>query len=243
MRDFWKSFLALQMIVYEDNFVIAVAKPNNMLVHHSLMARNQSDEQSLVELLQETYNAAFFPIHRLDRKTSGIVLCSKEKAFVAPFQALFTSDQIQKVYYGIVRGFPPKNGIIDSPVKGRDANVYKTALTHFETLANVILPIPVQPFPESRYSLVKLLPKTGRMHQLRIHVNKLNYPFIGDPKYGDRFHNRMFQAEFGMSNLFLHAASLLFQHPFLEKEIRIRCSFPEDWKIISAQFHWDLSNL
>jgi len=243
MRDLWKSFLVLQMILYEDDFVIAVAKPNNLLVHHSLMARNQSDEQSLVELLQETYNATFFPIHRLDRKTSGIVLCAKEKAFVAPFQALFTSDQIQKVYYGIVRGFPPKNGIIDSPVKGRDANVHKTALTHFETLANVILPIPVQPFPESRYSLVKLLPKTGRMHQLRVHLNKLNYPLIGDPKYGDRLHNRMFQAEFGMSNLFLHAASLSFQHPFLEKEIRIYCSFPEDWKIISKKFEWSLSNL
>ncbi|MBC8754995.1 pseudouridine synthase [Kordia sp. YSTF-M3] len=228
------------MILYEDDFVIAVAKPNNMLVHHSLMARNQSDEQTLVSLLQEKYEKQYFPIHRLDRKTSGIVLCAKEKAFVAPFQALFTSDQIQKVYYGIVRGFPPKSGVIDSPVKGRDAKVHKTALTHFETVANVTLPIPVQPFPESRYSLIKLLPKTGRMHQLRVHLNKINHPLIGDPKYGDRFHNRMFQTEFKMSNLFLHATSLSFQHPFLEKAIVINCPFPKDWQEIAKRFKWNL---
>lgn len=228
------------MILYEDDFVVAVAKPNNMLVHHSFMARNQSEEQTLVALLQEKYEHQYFPVHRLDRKTSGIVLCAKEKRFVADFQALFTSDQIQKVYHGIVRGFSPENGVIDSPVKGRDANVHKEALTHFETLANVTLPIPVQPFSESRYSLVKLLPKTGRMHQLRVHLNKINHPLIGDPKYGDRFHNRMFQAEFGMSNLFLHASSLSFQHPFLAEKISIQCPFPKDWETISKRFEWSL---
>jgi tRNA pseudouridine65 synthase len=228
------------MILYEDDFVIAVSKPTNMLVHHSFMARNQSHEQTLVGLLQEKYEQQYFPIHRLDRKTSGIVLCAKEKAFVAPFQALFMSDQIQKVYYGIVRGFSPKSGVIDSPVKGRDAKVHKTALTHFKTLANVTLPIAVQPFPESRYSLIKLFPKTGRMHQLRVHLNKISHPLIGDPKYGDRFHNRMFQAEFKMSNLFLHAASLAFTHPFLEKEISIECVFPKDWQEITKRFDWDL---
>ena len=229
------------MILYEDDFVIAVAKPNNMLVHHSFMARNQSDEQTLVGLLHEKFDTHFFPIHRLDRKTSGIVLCAKQKEFVAKFQALFTSDQIQKVYYGIVRGFSPKNGSIDSPVKGRDANVHKEALTHFETLASITLPIPVKPFPESRYSLMKLIPKTGRMHQLRVHLNKVNHPLIGDPKYGDRFHNRMFQAEFDMHNLFLHASSLSFQHPFLEKEIVIQCPFPTDWHTIANRFQWELT--
>ncbi|WP_420573460.1 pseudouridine synthase [Kordia sp.] len=228
------------MILYEDDFVIAVSKPNNMLVHHSHMARNQAEEQTLVGLLQETYEKEVFPIHRLDRKTSGIVLCAKEKAFVAKFQVLFTTDKIQKVYYGIARGFSPENGLIDSPVKGRDAKVYKNALTHYKTLTTVSLPIAVQPFDTSRYSLIELLPKTGRMHQLRIHLNKINHPLIGDPKYGDRFHNRMFQAEFEVSNLFLHAQSLTFTHPFLEKRIVITCPFPRHWHTIAAKFQWKL---
>ncbi|WP_298421256.1 pseudouridine synthase [uncultured Kordia sp.] len=228
------------MVLYEDDFVIAVAKPNNMLVHHSFMARNQSEEQTLVGLLQEKFDKQFFPVHRLDRKTSGIVLCAKEKSFVSEFQALFIANQIQKVYYGIVRGFSPENGVIDSPVKGRDANVHKVALTHYETLATITLPIPVKPFPTSRYSLIKLLPKTGRMHQLRVHLNKINHPLIGDPKYGDRFHNRMFQTEFDMHNLFLHATSLFFQHPFTKEKIVINCPFPIDWKNIAARFEWSL---
>ncbi|WP_046758889.1 pseudouridine synthase [Kordia jejudonensis] len=228
------------MILYEDDFVIAVAKPNNMLVHHSFMARNQSEEQTLVGLLEETFGKSFFPIHRLDRKTSGIVLCAKEKALVSRFQALFITNQIQKVYYGIVRGFSPKSGMIDSPVKGRDANVHKEAETHFETLESITLPIPVRPFSESRYSLVKLLPKTGRMHQLRVHLNKISHPLIGDPKYGDRFHNRMFQTEFDMHTLFLHATTLSFQHPFLDTEIVITCPFPTDWHTIANRFQWKL---
>jgi tRNA pseudouridine65 synthase len=231
------------MILYEDDFVIAVAKPNNVLVHHSSMARNQSEAQTLLELLQERFNKSFYPIHRLDRKTSGIVLCAKETQYVSAFQHLFMTNQIEKVYYGIVRGFAPENGQIDSPVKGRDAKVYKEALTAFETLATVELPIAVQPFETSRYSLVKLLPKTGRMHQLRIHLNKINHPLIGDPKYGDRFHNRMFQAEFDISELFLHAVSLSFVHPFLQKPIAIQSSFPRHWHTFTEKSNWDARSL
>ena len=229
------------MILYEDDFVIAVAKPNNMLVHHSSMARNQSNEQTLLELLQEQFEKVYYPVHRLDRKTSGIVLCAKEKEYVSRFQALFIENQIEKLYYGLVRGFSPKKGIIDSPVKGRDANAHKEALTHFETVSSIELPIAVQPFETSCYSLVKLLPKTGRMHQLRIHLNKISHPLIGDPKYGDRFHNRMFLVEFDISNLFLHAASLSFVHPFLSKPIAVQCPFPRHWYIITEKFNWKLS--
>ncbi|MGH1386379.1 pseudouridine synthase [Kordia sp.] len=229
------------MILYEDDFVIAVAKPNNMLVHHSSMARNQAEEQTLLELLDEQFGKSYFPMHRLDRKTSGIVLCAKEKTFVSSFQELFVTNQIEKVYYGVVRGFSPDTGEIDSAVKGRDANVHKEAFTAYKTLSTISLPIPVQPFETSRYSLVKLLPKTGRMHQLRIHLNKISHPLIGDPKYGDRFHNRMFQEEFEVSDLFLHAASLSFTHPFLNKPVVIQCPFPRHWHIIAEKFDWNLS--
>ncbi|WP_114904007.1 pseudouridine synthase [Kordia sp. SMS9] len=230
------------MILYEDDFVVAVAKPNNMLVHHSAMARNQSEAQTLVEILFETFGKHFYPMHRLDRKTSGIVLCAKEKQYVSAFQELFITNQIEKVYYGVVRGFSPEKGTIDSPVKGRDATVHKDALTHFETVTTIELPIPVQPFETSRYSLVKLLPNTGRMHQLRIHLNKISHPLIGDPKYGDRYHNRMFQAEFEIFELFLHAASLSFVHPFLQKPMVIPCSFPRHWHKISEKCNWDLTD-
>ncbi|PHS08567.1 MAG: pseudouridine synthase [Kordia sp.] len=225
-------------ICFEDEFILAVLKPNNVLVHHSSMARNQSDEKSLIQLLFDAYGLPFYPIHRLDRKTSGIILFAKKKEFVAPFQELFVTNQIQKTYYGLVRGHIAELGKIDSPVKGRDANVHKDALTYFKRLKTVELNIPVHPYAMSRYSLVELTPKTGRLHQLRIHLNKISHPLIGDPKYGDRFHNRMFETEFTCSNLFLHAKQLEFTHPFTNETLLISAELPSNWKTMFLQFKW-----
>lgn len=228
-------------VCFEDNYIIAINKPNNVLVHHSTMARNQSNEKSLIQLLFGEYQLPFYPIHRLDRKTSGIILFAKKKEYVAVFQELFINNQIQKTYYGIVRGHIPESGIIDTPVKGRDANTYKEALTHFKRLKTNELAIPVHPYDNSRYSLVELSPKTGRLHQLRIHLNKISHPLIGDPKYGDRFHNRMFETEFEISNLFLHAKEIYFIHPFTEEKVLITADFPTHWKIVVQKFSWQLS--
>jgi len=227
------------MVLFEDKYILAINKPNNILVHHSTMARNQSDEKSLIQLLFDKYELPFYPIHRLDRKTSGILLFAKKKEYVAPFQELFISNQIQKIYNGIVRGYIAESGKIDTPVKGRDANMHKEALTHFKRLKTIELDIPVHPYNNSRYSLVELTPKTGRLHQLRIHLNKISHPLIGDPKYGDRFHNRMFESEFGYSNLFLHAKQLELIHPFTKDKLLITAKFPENWNIIFKEFSWE----
>ena len=125
--------MSLQLI-FEDDYLICVSKPNNVLVHHARHSRNVADEKSLLQLLDEQIGGKFYPIHRLDRKTSGIILLAKETQFVSKFQDLFTVDEIQKTYYGVVRGFSPETKVIDSPVKGRDANVHKEALTHLKNI-------------------------------------------------------------------------------------------------------------
>lgn len=216
-------------IVFEDAYLIAVAKPCNMLVHHSTMANNMWEELSMKQILKEQLGKTVYPLHRLDRKTSGIVLFVFDKANAQKFQELFLNDQIAKTYHGLVRGFIAENGKIDSPVKGRDANVHKDALTFFKRIETFEIPIAVGPYPSSRYSLVELKPKTGRLHQLRIHMNKISHPLIGDPKYGDRFHNRMFENEFDNNELFLHAKKLQFNHPITGKEIQLEIDHPTKW--------------
>ena len=225
-------------IIFEDQFIICVNKPNNMLVHHAHHSRNVADETSLLQLIQVEKGIKVYPIHRLDRKTSGIILLAKETINVSKFQELFTNNEIEKTYYGVVRGFSPETKIIDSPVKGRDANVYKEAFTAFVKHKEVLLPIAVHPYESSRYSLVELKPKTGRLHQLRIHLNKISHPIIGDPKYGDRFHNRMFETEFYCANMFLHASKIEFTHPFTLKNICVETSFPTHWLITLERFNW-----
>jgi len=229
-------------IIYEDDYVLCVSKPNNMVVHHARHSRNVADEKSLLQVLSNQFQARFYPIHRLDRRTSGIILFAKETKYVSMFQKLFTDDAIQKKYLGVVRGHSPETKIIDSPVKGRDSNVYKEAETHLKTISKIVLDIPVKPYDTSRYSLVELTPKTGRLHQLRIHMNKISNPLIGDAKYGDKNHNVMFDEQFKWNNLFLHAYSLDFIHPFTEEKLSLITKLPKDWNELLEHFEWELPN-
>ena len=226
-------------IIFEDDYFICVNKPNNMLVHHAHHSRNVADETSLLQLILDETSLKVYPIHRLDRKTSGIILLAKETQYVSKFQDLFTNNEIQKTYYGVVRGYAPETKTIDSPVKGRDANVHKEALTHLKTLENITLDIPVKPYDSSRYSLIELSPKTGRMHQLRVHTNKISHPLIGDPKYGDKNHNIMFDEKFGWKNMFLHAGKLEFLHPFTTEKLTLKTSYPKDWIDLFKEFNWE----
>ena len=216
-------------ILYEDAYCLAVNKPNNMLVHHSHQARNLTETVSLVEWLRDTCHQVAYPIHRLDHKTSGIVLFCKDKQFVSAFQNLFDTQQIEKNYLALVRGHIFGEGIINSPVKNERGN-YKEAETHYKSIEHYTLEIAVEPYPTSRYTLIKFTPKTGRTHQLRIHANKLAHPIIGDPKHGNRHHNHMFIEQMQLPNLFLHAHRLSFIHPFTQESIVLEAPLPEFWK-------------
>jgi len=224
-------------ILFEDNYIIVVNKPNNVLIHNSYYARNIK-EPTLLALLSKQLGADFYPLHRLDRKTSGVLVLAKHKKDVTIFQDLFTVGKIEKIYIAIVRGFIEYSNLITSPVKNPDTHCYKEAETFVEPLRTKQINIPVHPYENARYSLVKLLPTTGRMHQLRIHMNKISHPIVGDYKYGDRFHNRMFENEFDCCNLFLHAYQLNFTHPITEKNIAVKANLPDDWHKVFKTFKW-----
>jgi tRNA pseudouridine65 synthase len=219
-------------IHYEDSYLLVINKPPNLLVHHSKYARN-IEEKSLVELLIDMGIKAY-PIHRLDRKTSGLILFAKQKEDVALFQALFEIKQIEKKYIALVRGFVVGEGVLNSPVKNDRGN-YKEAETKYTCLEQFELPIPVVPYASSRYSLVEFSPSTGRMHQLRIHSNKMSHPIIGDPKYGNRHHNHMFEEKFGITSLFLHAYSLKFNHPITKNNLFFQVSLPGFWEELTQK--------
>ncbi|WP_300664565.1 RluA family pseudouridine synthase [Fluviicola sp.] len=216
-------------VVFEDEQCLVVNKPVNLIVHHSYYARN-IEETSLTDLIrvQGWENAS--PVHRLDRKTSGLLLFAKESKWVAEFQSLFEKDEIEKKYLALLRGFVDAEGIIDSPVKNDRGN-YKEAKTIFRCLEQFERDYIIPPYEKQRYSLVEMIPVTGRMHQLRIHANKMAHPIINDPKYGNRHHNHYFQEELGIHELFLHAYSLRFQQPFSGELIDLQVDLPEFWSV------------
>ena len=227
-------------VLFEDRYCIIVNKPNNVLVHHSYYSRNIKDD-SLLQLLRKQFvDANFYPVHRLDRKTSGIILLAKDKLYVSKFQDLFTTQSIHKKYYALVRGFCDDNGVIDTRVKNPDTGVYKDALTHYKIISQITLNIPVKPYASSRYSVLEFEPKTGRMHQLRKHANKIAHPIIGDHKYGNRHHNQMFETNFGLDYLFLHAHYLSFTHPFTNQELSITKKTPSFWNTFFYAVDWKI---
>jgi tRNA pseudouridine65 synthase len=215
-------------ILHQDAWCIIVSKPNNMLVHHSHYARN-IETPSLAEVLRAQTGENLIPVHRLDHKTSGVLLLARDKAHVSVFQELFASKAIEKKYHALLRGFVAESGTIDTPVKNERGN-YKEALTRFRCLARYEVDFAIVPYPQSRYSLVEMIPETGRIHQLRIHANKISHPIIGDPKHGNRHHNHYFQQELGIPFLFLHAEEVRFVHPFTGEKVRVAAEKPEFWE-------------
>ena len=207
-------------LLYEDEWCFVVNKAHNVLVHHSAYA-GTSDEQSLVEFWRNRFPTAVL-VHRLDRKTAGIVLFAKEKEYAAPFQRLWQNEeQTRKKYLALVRGHLNENGIVDTPVKNERGNS-KEACTHYTTLLTLERPFPIVPYPSARYSIVEFELLTGRWHQLRQHANKIAHPIIGDPKHGNRHHNHYFQEHLDEHRMFLQAHSLQFNHPFTNKEVCIQ---------------------
>jgi tRNA pseudouridine65 synthase len=215
-------------VLFEDEWCLVVFKPNNLIVHHSYYARN-IEETSLTDLIREQGWTEACPVHRLDRKTSGLILFAKKAEWVSAFQQLFENDQIEKKYLALLRGYVDSEGKIDSPVKNDKGN-YKEAHTKFRCLEYFERDYVIPPYEKQRYSLVEMLPVTGRMHQLRIHANKIAHPIINDPKYGNRHHNHYFQNELGIHELFLHAGSLKFEHPFTGDSIELREPLPDFWR-------------
>ena len=169
-----------------------------------------------------------FPVHRLDRKTSGIMVFAKDQLSARDLQGQFEAHSVQKTYIAIVRGYTDEEGLIDSPVKNEDSGQYSEALTSYKTIERVELNVPVSPYDSARYSLIQFSPSTGRMHQLRKHANKIAHPIIGDPKYGNRHHNHMFEDRFGHAMLYLHARKISFM--LNGSKYMFQAAFPEFWE-------------
>ena len=157
------------MVLYEDEYVIAVSKPAGVVVHQSKYVGNLN-KSSLKQNLDEEFNSSFFPIHRLDGKTTGVILFAKNKDALAQFQELFKEEKPLKKYLAIVRGFAPKKLVVDKPIGPpksekqrlpKDKIQYKKARTELKLLSKCEFDFSVHPYPTSRYSLVEFVPITA----------------------------------------------------------------------------------
>ena len=194
-------------VIFQTEDLIAINKPHGLLVHPTKIAMDA--DTSVLQILRRQLDQKVYPVHRLDRKTSGVLLLALNKETQSIINALFSERKMDKSYTAIVRGYIPDEGEIDYAIKN-DKGVIKNALTNYQLIKRYEIDEPLGKFNTSRYSEVRLFPKTGRYHQLRMHMAHIFHPIIGDRPHGCNKQNKMWKERFSMNTMMLHAHGLSF---------------------------------
>ena len=208
-------------IVHEDDALIIVDKPAGVVVHPAKGHEQGTLAQALADRAaggEDPYRAGI--VHRLDRDTSGLLVVAKSDAVHRQLKALLQARELRRDYLTLVDGIPPAHtGTIDAPI-GRDrrdrvlhsidTDTPREARTHFELLE-----------PLRHEALLRVSLETGRTHQIRVHMQAIGHPVVGDRAYGGPM-------RFGLQRQFLHAARLAFVHPLTGDQIDVSSELPED---------------
>ena len=205
-------------VIFQDDWILAVNKPSGMAVHRG-WAR---DRFVLVDWVKSVTEAATaYPLGRLDRGTSGVVLFAQTREGASLCQAALEGALSTKRYLALVRGTPPDKGVIDHPLPRKEGGPRMPALSRYQTLATAET--------EPRHlSWVEVVIESGRLHQVRRHMKHINHPIIGDSNYGRTELNRAVRDRYGLQRLALHASSLSLVHPESGEEICFSVPVPDD---------------
>ncbi len=205
-------------IIYETDDFLAINKPAGVLVHPG--RPGETEEGTVVGWLRVEYpeikgvgdEPKFRPgiVHRLDKDTSGILLIAKNQSSFEYLKHLFQTKNIEKTYLALVHGKVIGRGKIDKPigvksgsvkrsVSAKNMKMIKEAITEYRA---------VKLFQKGLYSLLRVSPKTGKTHQIRVHLASIGHPIVGDSLYGRKKENAL-----GLNRQFLHAESIEFTTP------------------------------
>lgn len=222
-------------IVYQDAHLIAINKPHGLLVHRSSIA-NDAKEFAL-QMLRDQIGRKVSPVHRLDRKTGGLLLFAFEKDVETAMHRQFMNNEVFKKYLVVLRGFSPDQLEIDYPL-AKENGTMQDAFTSFVTLKRAELNVAFGKHATSRYSLAEATPATGRMHQLRRHFAHIFYPIIGDRKHGCNKQNKFFKDQWEMTTMLLHASELSFTHPVTGDHISLKASVQQEFERVMHLMGW-----
>lgn len=216
-------------VLFEDASLIAIDKPPGLLVHRG--TQTSQTEDAVLQRLRRERGHWYYPIHRLDRATSGILVLAKSREVASILGQQLSKGHWHKSYLAIVRGWINQTIFIDKSLPNLDheALLPQTASTLLSPLCLWEWPEPVDRYPKARYSMVHLEPQTGRQHQLRRHCTQIRHPIIGDTVYGHGIHNRFFRERWQVNRLLLHHAQLTFPHPLTHETVVVRASLDESW--------------
>ena len=233
-------------ILYRDEYLVAVNKPSGLLVHRSMIDRHET--RFAMQMVRNQIGQHVYPVHRLDKPTSGVLVFALSSDMARRMMELFSSAAVNKNYLAVVRGYSAEADVIDYPLKeeldkiadaeAQQDKAAQEAVTHFQRLATVELSYPVGRYETARYSLLKLQPQTGRKHQLRRHMKHIFHPIVGDTTHGDSSHNRFFRQQFNCHRLLLSATQMSFQHPISGESLDLCASLDDGFQRIMNSLGW-----
>lgn len=223
-------------ILYRDDYLAAVNKPPGLLVHRTGL--DAGETRFALQLLRDQLGQPVWPVHRLDKGTSGVLLFALDAQTASVLgRRLESGEGLRKTYRAVVRGWPADEGLIDHPLKRMPDDMrtereeVQDAVTRFCTLARYELPLPQGGFPSTRCALLELQPLTGRRHQLRRHCKHMAHPLIGDATHGKGPLNRALATFLGETRLWLHAARLELDHPVSGQALALHSDTGAEWRV------------
>ena len=232
-------------IIYQDHWLVAIDKPPGLLVHRSVIDKHET--RFALQELRNQLGRHVYPVHRLDKPTSGALLFALSPEVAANIQAQFERAQVRKEYLLVCRGHTAESAVIDHPLVPKDdfkkrtkraPRAAQSAITRFERIATLTIDEPVDRYPSSRYSLVRAMPVTGRKHQIRRHFKHISHPVIGCPKYGKSVHNRYFAQRLHINRLLLHCHAMVFTHPITNATVRVTAELSGSFAQLISQQNW-----
>uniref|UniRef100_UPI003217A8FC RluA family pseudouridine synthase n=1 Tax=uncultured Draconibacterium sp. TaxID=1573823 RepID=UPI003217A8FC len=198
-------------IIYRDEHLIVVEKPIDLPVHKNDFMPN--DAQYLTKMLGEITGKWIYNVHRLDSKTSGVIVLALSSEIAKELTVQFERKEVQKTYFALVQGNPGEGTFTQKVLVKKKSKFKKPAVTHFKTVETIQTQISYKEKENIALSLVEITPETGRWHQLRQHFAKNQFDIVGDTHHGDFTLNKIVLADTEIRRLFLHAAKLEFTHP------------------------------
>lgn len=215
-------------ILHCDESLVVVAKPSGLLVHRTDQA---PDATAALQLARDaTGGAHLYPVHRLDRGASGVLVLARSSEAARRVHVQFEDGGADKRYLALVRGSPPEVGLVDHPIPRQEGGPRVPSFTEYRRLQSVVLAVPDRAGGErpQRYSWVEARPRSGRWHQVRRHLKHAGHPLIGDVNHGRSEHNHHCRDRFGLDRLALHACSVALDHPASGARLRFEAALPLD---------------
>ncbi|MCU4163789.1 RluA family pseudouridine synthase [Carboxylicivirga caseinilyticus] len=219
-------------VIYQDEDLIVVDKPVDLPVHKNDFM--PADAAYLTKEVGLLTGKSVYPVHRLDSKTSGIIVLAFSREVAAFLSQQFEQRKVKKSYVVVCKGIPGE-GTFDKPVLIKKKKKRINASTYYKTLKSVSTKICYKDFTDVDLSLVMVTPETGRWHQIRQHFAFERFDLLGDTQHGDWTLNKIMTAETGVKRLLLHAHTLSFTHPSSGEKMNLKAPIPGEFEQVLEQ--------